>query len=306
MGDPVKIALITVPHLIEVHDESIQLVNDQAKTFKGQSYIAEKIRFLLDQENFQSVSYQDISMNGEHTTHLIQDPYSLRCAPQVMGPVYDSLETFTSWIETEINGVSDNPLFDQETQIANGGNFYGGYLAHSMDYLKICIANLADLMDRQLTLLISEKTNRGLTPNLASWKGLNPQERHLHHGLKAVHQSASALTSEIMAKAMPNTIFSRSSESHNQDKVSLGMTAAVQCSEQLEQMVSLLSGYLCCLAQAIDLREIELQGEVSRRYYDIVRKNIPFVQKDQRLDIGISKLRESLIKEAKENGHVFI
>ncbi|MBY0415616.1 MAG: aromatic amino acid ammonia-lyase, partial [Bdellovibrionales bacterium] len=206
----------------------------------------------------------------------------------------------------EINGVSDNPLFDQEDRLANGGNFYGGYMAHGMDYLKICMGNIADLMDRQLTLLISEKTNRGLTPNLANWENVSPDKRHLSHGLKAVHQNVSAITSDIMAKCIPNSIFSRSSESHNQDKVSLGMTAAVQASEQLEVLVSVFACYLTCLAQAIDLRKIDLKGSESRYYYDLIRKSVPFVEKDMRLDIGISKLRESLLNEAKEKGHVFV
>lgn len=282
------------------------LVNNQAKNFRGQAYAAKKVREILENENRKSIPYSQISKKDEHVTHLVQDPYSLRCAPQVIGPIQDTLVLIGQWLETEINGVSDNPLFDQENELANGGNFYGGYIAHSMDYLKISIANLADLMDRQLTLLISEKTNGGLTPNLANWENLSSEKRHLSHGLKAVHQNVSAVTSDIMAKAIPNSIFSRSSESHNQDKVSLGMTAAVQCQEQLESMVSILACYLCCLAQAIDLRKIELQGEVSRYYYKLIRTHIKFVDKDKRLDQNILKLKEALIMEAKEKGHVFI
>lgn len=282
-----------------------ELVNKKAKSFIGQGLAAEKILQLLKAENYQCISYQDIARKNDHTTHLVQDPYSLRCAPQVIGPVYDTLALIESWLETELNGVSDNPLFDQEDEIGNGGNFYGGYLAHSMDYLKICIANLADLMDRQLTLLISEKTNRGLTPNLANWEGLDPEARHLNHGLKAVHQNVSAITSDIMAKAMPNSIFSRSSESHNQDKVSLGMTAAVQCSEQLEVMVSVMACYLSCLCQAVDLRKIDLKGDLSKKMYGLVRKNISFVKKDQRLDKGIENLRKDLLSLAQETSSVF-
>jgi histidine ammonia-lyase len=210
------------------------------------------------------------------------------------------------WIEKEINGVSDNPLFNQENDIANGGNFYGGYLAHSMDYIKICMGNIADLMDRQLTLLISEKTNRGLTPNLANWENLEEHERHKFHGLKAVHQNVSAITSDIMAKCIPNSIFSRSSESHNQDKVSLGMTAAVACSDQLETMVTVFSCYLTCLAQAIDLRKINLKGATSKYYYQLVRDAVSFVGTDQRMDLSINKLREKLITESKEKGYVYL
>jgi histidine ammonia-lyase len=282
------------------------LVNNQAKGFSGQAYAASRVREVLAKEDYKAVSYSQIAQKDDHVTHLVQDPYSLRCAPQVIGPVQETLNLIGNWLETEVNGVSDNPLFDQETSIANGGNFYGGYLAHSMDYLKICTANLADLMDRQLTLLISEKTNRGLTPNLANWENLSSDKRHLSHGLKAVHQNVSAVTSDIMAKAIPNSIFSRSSESHNQDKVSLGMTAAVQCQEQLEQMVSVMACYLCCLAQAIDLRKIELKGDVSRHYYQLIRSQIKFVEKDTRLDLNIAKLREVLISEAREKGYVFV
>ncbi len=283
------------------------LVNNEAKAFKGQSLAAARITEILTKEDYKGLSYHAINKNAEDSlvTHLVQDPYSMRCAPQVIGPVADTLGMVKEWIEMEINGVSDNPLFDQEDRLANGGNFYGGYLSHSMDYLKICMGNIADLMDRQLTLLISEKTNRGLTPNLANWENISKDQRHLSHGLKAVHQNVSAITSDIMAKCIPNSIFSRSSESHNQDKVSLGMTAAVQASEQLETMVTVFACYLCCLAQAIDLRKIELKGTESKKYYDLVRSQIPFVEKDMRLDIGISKLREKLLQEAKEQGHVF-
>src|SRR5690606_7360876 len=179
-------------------------------------------------------------------------------------------------------------------------------LAHSMDYLKICNGHIADLLDRQLTLLISEKTNRGLTPNLADWEGVDASKRHLYHGLKGVHQNVSAITSEIMAKAIPNGIFSRSSESHNQDKVSLGMSAAVQCSDQLETLVTVLACHLCCLAQAMDLRRIKLKGEISRRYYQMVRENIEFTKTDRRLDQGIASLRQALILDSKERAHVLV
>ena len=276
------------------------LVNEKAKSFVGQKIVAKKIWQLLEAENYKVISYKEIAQKNHHTTHLVQDPYSLRCTPQVIGPICDTLELLESWLEIELNSVSDNPLFDGQEEIANGGNFYGGHLAHSMDYLKICLANLADLMDRQLTLLISEKTNRGLTPNLADWEGLPASKRHLSHGLKAVHQNVSAITSDIMSKAIPNSIFSRSSESHNQDKISLGMTAAVQCSEQLDLMVSLVSCYLCCLSQAIDLRKINLQHTLSQKIYQVVRQNISFVKRDQRLDLGIESLRQHLLSLSKE------
>ncbi|OUR99681.1 hypothetical protein A9Q84_01260 [Halobacteriovorax marinus] len=279
-----------------------ELVNAQAKTFVGQSKMASMISSLLDQESYKGQTYADIESHEGITSDFVQDPYSLRCAPQVLGPIHETLETMKGWIEVEFNGVSDNPLFDQEGNLANGGNFYGGYLTHSMDYLKICMGNLADLMDRQLALLISDKTNRGLTPNLVNWKNIPKEKQHLYHGLKGVHQNVSAITSEIMAKCIPNSIFSRSSESHNQDKVSLGMSAATQCSDQLETVFTVFACYLTCLAQAIDIREIELKGETSKEIYQLIRKSVNFVDKDMRLDRKINALREDLIKLALEKG----
>lgn len=276
------------------------LVNEVAKSFAGQALVARRITALLDEEGYQALAYEEIAQDGEFTSHLVQDRYSLRCAPQVLGPVHDTLDLIGRWIETEMNGVSDNPLFDRGERLANGGNFYGGYLTHAMDYLKICMANVADLVDRQIMLLISDKTNRGLTPNLADWEGVDKAQRHLYHGLKGVHQNLSAITAEIMAKATPNSIFSRSSESHNQDKVSLGMSAAVQCADQLETMVTVLTCALCCLAQALDLRKIQLKGQASRRYYALVREHIAFVRRDTRLDGSLARLRQALLRDTRE------
>jgi histidine ammonia-lyase len=92
-------------------------------------------------------------------------------------------------------------------ELAHGGNFYGGYMSQGMDYLKISLAHLADLADRQTAYIIDDKSNRGLPANLAAWNHLPEEERHLHHGLKGLHQAVSALTSEVMARSTPGGIF---------------------------------------------------------------------------------------------------
>jgi histidine ammonia-lyase len=264
------------------------VVNEKAKMHAGQTSVAKKIRTLLASESYEKTT------NVKAHQERIQDRYSLRCAPQVLGPIHDTIEQNWNWLETEINSVSDNPLIDEDGSLSMGGNFYGGYLAHGMDYLKICLANLADLLDRQLMLLMDDKTSRGLPPNLVNWKGMSEQDRYIHHGLKALHQSVSAITAEILAKATPNTIFSRSSESHNQDKVSMGMGAAVQCSEMIEQLFNVQTMVLICLCQAIDLREIKLQGNASQNFYQLIRKTVPFVKADQPLGKQIQALANQL------------
>ncbi len=167
-------------------------------------------------------------------------------------------------------------------------------MSHGMDYMKICLAQIADMIDRQLMLVIDEKTNRGLPANLAAWNKIPNDERYLHHGLKGLHQAVNAITSEIMARTTPNSIFSRSSESHNQDKVSLGMSAAVSCSEMIEPLYTTMTMHLICLAQALDLRGVELKGEVSKKYYDAIRSAVPFNDHDQSFGDQIQVLREKL------------
>jgi histidine ammonia-lyase/phenylalanine ammonia-lyase len=152
---------------------------------------------------------------------------------------------------------------------------------------------------------MDEQTNRGLPVNLAYWHEGNREEHFLHHGLKGLHQSVSAITSEIMAKAMPNSIFSRSSESHNQDKVSLGMSAGVQLSEMIPQLYNVLTMHLICLAQALDLREMPLRGEQSAAVYGLIRKCVPFVEFDQPLDKAITALSTALRRQATFQKGVF-
>ena len=282
-----------------------ELVNEKAKTHKGQTLAARKIRELLADESYQSKPLDQIGTSGGHTKELIQDRYSLRCTPQILGPVFDTLEMIEDWLELEMNGTSDNPLIDEDGSLAMGGNFYGGYLSHGMDYLKISMAHTADLIDRQLMTLIDEKSNRGLPANLANWAGIPESEHFLHHGLKGLHQAVNAITSEILAKATPNGIFSRSSESHNQDKVSLGMSAAVQCGEMLEQSFTIQSMYLICLVQALDLRGVELHGETSQAMYRFVRETVSFVERDMRLDDAVRALTTKLKKMASDHGKVF-
>jgi histidine ammonia-lyase len=275
-----------------------ELVNLRAKSFPGQTQAAKQIRSILEAEDYVTPV--------RHVSERIQDRYSLRCAPQILGPIYDTLQLLEHWLEWEINSVSDNPLIAYDGEFAMGGNFYGGYLSHGMDYLKICIGHLADLTDRQLTLIIDDTTSRGLPPNLSDWGSIPESERFLHHGLKGLHQSVSAVTSEILARTLSNGIFSRSSESHNQDKVSLGMSAAVAASEILDTFFRVQAMQLICLAQAVDLRKHKLKGAVSVQLYDTIRAAVPFVTRDIALDEGIDALTQSLHDLAKQRGKWFL
>jgi histidine ammonia-lyase len=181
----------------------------------------------------------------------IQDPYSIRCSPHVVGVLFDSLKAARGPIEIEMNSANDNPIVDPETRsIMHGGHFYGGHIAWAMDSTKTAVANVADLLDRQLALLVDEKFNRGLPPNLSGCI----DEYSFNHGFKAVQIGASSWAAEALKGTMPASVFSRSTGCHNQDKVSMGTIAARDCIRVLELSEQVAAALLLASSQALRLR----------------------------------------------------
>ncbi|MHC4393704.1 MAG: HAL/PAL/TAL family ammonia-lyase, partial [Planctomycetota bacterium] len=182
----------------------------------------------------------------------VQDRYSIRCAPHVIGVLEDTLAWTERWLEVEINGVNDNPLIDPDRgDVLHGGNFYGGHIALAMDALKTAVASVADLLDRQIALLVDPTKSRGLPANLS---GAPPERRSVNHGLKAVGIATSAWTAEALKLTMPATSFSRSTESHNQDKVSMGTIAARDALRILELTEQTTAATLLAAVQGVELR----------------------------------------------------
>ncbi len=218
----------------------------QAKPFPGQTFVAAEIARLLKSK----VSARQLE---EDTLETLQDPYSLRCAPQILGVLCDALSWIKQWVETEANSSNDNPIFDPATgQVLMGGNFYGGHIAFAMDGLKAALASVADMCDRQTMLLVDPHLNRGLPGDLVS---AAPEGTGLRHGFKAMSISSSALTAEALKGTMPAASFSRSTESHNQDKVSMGTIAARDAERICTLTERVLSIHLLAAAQACDIRK---------------------------------------------------
>jgi histidine ammonia-lyase len=220
----------------------------------------------------------------------LQDRYSLRCAPHVIGVLLDALDGSRGALEIELNGVNDNPLVDPESgDILHGGNFYGGHVCFALDGMKSAAASVADLLDRQLCLLCDPTTNGGLPANLVAVSGA---ERVTHHGFKAMQITASALTAEALKLTMPASAFSRSTESHNQDKVSMGPIAARDCLRVLELAETVAAIATLAVCQGVDLREGEAGALRSRALRDAVRKTVPPVLMDRRQDHDIAQVLE--------------
>ena len=233
-----------------------------------------------------------------HAPTRLQDRYSIRCAPHVIGVLEDMLPVLRTMIETEINSANDNPLFDPETgMVLHGGHFYGGHIAFAMDGLKNLVANLADLMDRQFALLVDPRFNNGLPANLS---GATGPRAPIHHGLKALQIASSAWTAEALKLTMPASVFSRSTECHNQDKVSMGTIAARDALRVLELTEQVAAGHLIACVQSVRLRlragelNAGMLGPALAQWIEAA--DVPFVEEDGRLDTVLVRLARAIAK----------
>lgn len=257
-----------------------------AKPHPGQQRIAARLRDDL------------VSDRPSRNEKRLQDRYSLRCAPHVIGVLEDSLPFFRNLIENELNSANDNPLVDPEReQVLHGGHFYGGHIAFAMDSMKNAVANIADLLDRQMALLVDARYNHGLPANLS---GAKDERKAINHGLKALQISVSAWTAEALKLTMPASVFSRSTECHNQDKVSMGTIAARDCLRVLELTEQVVAAMLVTTRQAVSLRQqldptLVLHGEPAVMYEDLENR-ISFIREDRALD----KELQSLVKDIRQ------
>jgi histidine ammonia-lyase len=217
----------------------------------------------------------------------LQDRYSLRCAPHVIGVTTDSLPWWRQFIENELNSANDNPIIDGEGEhVLHGGHFYGGHIAFVMDTMKTAVANIADLLDRQLAQLVDTKFNQGLPANLS---GAPEARRAINHGFKAVQIGVSAWTAEALKLTMPASVFSRSTECHNQDKVSMGTIAARDCLRVLQLTEQVAAAVLLAACQGLELRqqagtsEHSIEGGIKTTFEEI-RAQHPFLVEDRALE----------------------
>lgn len=264
-----------------------------AKPHLGQMQVAAWIREDL------AAPELNVQDNGLGHLHRLQDRYSIRCAPHVLGVLADSLDWLRRFIETELNSANDNPIIDaQQQRILHGGHFYGGHIAFAMDSMKNLIGNLSDLLDRQLALLVDQRYNHGLPSNLS---GAPQAVAMLNHGFKAVQIAVSAWTAEALKNTLPASVFSRSTECHNQDKVSMGTIAARDARRSLELAEQVVAATLLAAKQAIWLRSQQAQCQLSpalQSMYQQLNDDFAVLEHDRVLEPEL-RLCVALIRQQK-------
>jgi phenylalanine ammonia-lyase len=235
--------------------------------------------------------YEDAVASGRR----VQDNYSLRCAPQCIGALYDATAWAREWVERELNSANDNPLYDAATgRVHSGGNFAGFHVALAMDALKLAVASVADLIDRQFELLVDEKYSAGLPANLSPELSADDPAHGTQHGFKSAQIAISSLAAEALGRTMPMTAFSRSTEAHNQDKVSMGAAAARAARDVLEVAERVCAMHLLAACQAADFRRADRLGAGTSAAYSRVRRLSPRVELDRPLGEEIKAVARAI------------
>ncbi|MDI9338177.1 MAG: aromatic amino acid ammonia-lyase [Alphaproteobacteria bacterium] len=270
------------------NDHFSQILNN-LKHHKGQIYIAENMRSLLQTShrirNRNENHYIKIE-NTEVLSHKFQEYYSLRCVPQILGPIKETIDNANIVLENELNSVNDNPIIDYVNQeVYHGGNFHGDYVSFEMDKLKIAITKLTMLMERQLNFLVNPALNNILPPFV------NKGTLGFNFGVQGLQFTAVSTTAENQTLSNPMYVHSIPNNNDNQDIVSMGTNAALLCKKVIDNSFEVLAIQAITITQALDC--IEKLPEFSTKtqaFYRSIRTIIPTIKDDNVLYPYIPKI----------------
>jgi histidine ammonia-lyase len=217
--------------------------------------------------------------------HLVQDAYSLRCAPQVHGATRGVLTYVAGVLQTEANAVSDNPIvLADDDEVRSGGNFHGQPVAVALDALALATVGLASISERRLYRLLDAKQSNGLPPFLIEGSGL-------HSGFMLVQYTAGSLVSECKSLAHPASVDSIPSSAGREDHVSMGATAALKLAQIHDHVRNVLAIELLCAAQGIDLRRPLTTTAPLEAAHAAIRAKVPPMMTDRSIAPDIIAVR---------------
>jgi len=282
-----------INEIVESFDDHFSVELNSTKKHRGQQKIAKTMRAALSDSKLIK-KRADSLFNGKIEEKIfkqkIQEYYSLRCVPQVLGPICDTVFNAESVLESEINSVNDNPVVDLKTKhVYHGGNFHGDYVSFEMDKLKIAITKLSMLAERQLNFLMNSKLNEILPPfvNLGTL-GLNL-------GLQGTQFTATSTTAENQTLSNPMYVHSIPNNNDNQDIVSMGTNSALMAQKVIDNTFEVLAIEFLAIIQAIDyLKNHDKLSSYTKAIYQNLREIVPVFTEDTPKYEEINGIKEYL------------
>ena len=268
-------AAVWINEIASSYDDMMSEELNAARRHEGQQRVARCMRKLAQGSQCLRKRQHELydSSHRDTTTfeHKVQAYYSLRCTPQILGPIAETLACSRRVLEDELNSACDNPIVDPVAgDVLHGGNFHGDYISLEQDKVKIALVRLAMTAERQLNYLMHDRINGILPPFL------NMGTLGLNYGMQACQFTATSTTAECQTLAMPNYVHSIPNNNDNQDIVSMGTNTALLTKRVIENCCQVMAILYIALAQATDCLDIAAQlAPASRKTYDEIRERCP-------------------------------
>lgn len=294
------IASALINEIVNSFDDYFSSELNKVKHHSGQHYIAEKMRWLAEGstriKKRESEFYNGNSKSGEISTR-VQEFYSIRCVPQILGPIYDTIIAAENVFLDEANSVHDNPVINFETgNVYHGGNFHGDYVSLESDKLKISVTKLSMIVERQLNFLMNDKLNKILPPFV------NLGKLGLNLGMQGTQFTATSTTAENQTLSFPMYVHSIPNNNDNQDIVSMGTNSALITQKVINNAYQVMAIELLSIIQAVDYLSIgnELSFRTKKAYQSlrtIVPKFVEDTSKYKEIDSIMNYIKNNCIDD---------
>jgi histidine ammonia-lyase len=229
----------------------------------------------------------EIRESHRHNDSRVQDPYALRCMPQVHGPARDAIDFAQTIISRELNAATDNPLVFPDGAMLSGGNFHGQAVGLALDVLAIALTNLATISERRIDRLVHPELNQGLPPFLTAHAGVQS-------GYMMAQVAAAALASECKGLAHPASVDTIPTGAGVEDVVPMAMGAALKLRRIVNNVRRILAIELMCAAQGIDFRAPLRPGRGVVEAHRRVREIVARLEEDRVLSADIERLSAAI------------
>ncbi|PIR74643.1 MAG: tyrosine 2,3-aminomutase, partial [Candidatus Magasanikbacteria bacterium CG10_big_fil_rev_8_21_14_0_10_47_10] len=276
-------------HELKPHPGQIQTARNLRDLLEGSKLVwnAEMLNKIQEELRATMKTNGDVTDTGLQ----IQNAYSLRATPQVIGAVRDALAYITARVETEMNSSNDNPLIFPDLDISyQGANFHGQTLSLPMDVLSISLTQIGIISERRLNRMLDAGRSGGLSPFLARGKS------GLRCGFEGAQYIPTSLIAECRTLCNPASIQSIPSNAENQDVVSMGLIAARKARDIKERISYVLAVELLAACEAFEERGISQVGPISEQVYRIVRELVPTFSVDRPMTADIEKIKNMILE----------